>query len=62
MGIIGGIVHFSEGKVNVVKRNINKLTKVIYMFGSVMTVVAFLISYVQTKTIIKAIKKYSPYN
>ncbi|MBN8193134.1 hypothetical protein JI667_13360 [Bacillus sp. NTK074B] len=44
------------------KRNSNKLIKVIYMFGSVMTVIAFLVSYVQTKTIIKAIKKYSPYN
>ncbi|MFI8687276.1 hypothetical protein [Rossellomorea sp. NPDC077527] len=44
------------------KKIMKNLSQVIYTFGSAMTLIAFLVTYFQTKTIIKAIKKYSPYN
>ncbi|MGE6752591.1 hypothetical protein ACQKFO_04040 [Rossellomorea sp. NPDC071047] len=44
------------------RKSFKQLSTLIYTFGSIMTVVAFLVSYLQTKTIIQAIKKYSPYN
>ncbi|WP_175991449.1 hypothetical protein [Bacillus sp. Marseille-Q1617] len=39
-----------------------QLSAVIYICGAMMTVIAIAVSLVQTSTIIKAIKKYSPYN
>ncbi|WP_187443506.1 hypothetical protein [Rossellomorea aquimaris] len=44
------------------KNSFKQFSKLLYTFGSIMTLVAFLVSYFQTKTIIQAIKKYSPYN
>ncbi|UII58458.1 hypothetical protein LS684_22965 (plasmid) [Cytobacillus spongiae] len=44
------------------KKSFKQFSTVIYTFGSIMTVIAFLVSFYQTKSIIKAIKKYSPYN
>ncbi|MEI2663305.1 hypothetical protein [Rossellomorea sp. LJF3] len=44
------------------KNSFRQFSRLIYTMGTMMTVVAFFVSYVQTKTIIKAIKKYSPYN
>jgi hypothetical protein len=40
----------------------NQLAAIIYISGAMMTVVATVVSLIQTNTIIKAIKKYSPYN
>ncbi|WP_171910706.1 hypothetical protein [Rossellomorea aquimaris] len=39
-----------------------QLSAIIYICGAMMTVIAFAVSIIQTNTIIKAIKKYSPYS
>ncbi|MBH9964980.1 hypothetical protein GA0061094_2632 [[Bacillus] enclensis] len=39
-----------------------QLSAIIYISGGMMTVIAVVVSIIQTNTIIKAIKKYSPYN
>jgi hypothetical protein len=39
-----------------------QLAALIYITGAMMTVIATVVSLIQTKSIIKAIKKYSPYN
>ncbi|WP_188048501.1 hypothetical protein [Bacillus sp. CH30_1T] len=44
------------------KNTFKQFSTLIYTFGTIMAVSAFLVSYFQTKTIIKAVKKYSPYN
>jgi hypothetical protein len=39
-----------------------QLAALIYITGAMMTIIATVVSLIQTKSIIKAIKKYSPYN
>ncbi|MCA1053898.1 hypothetical protein LCM10_02780 [Rossellomorea aquimaris] len=39
-----------------------QLISLIYICGGLMTIIALVVSHFQTNTIIKAIKKYSPYN
>ncbi|XXM71343.1 hypothetical protein ACQ0QQ_16785 [Lysinibacillus sphaericus] len=39
-----------------------QLPSIIYICGGMMTVIAVVVSVIQTNTIVRAIKKYSPYN